>query len=317
MVDVSGKTSPPAPPPRPAGSSRRRRSSTCCARDGLPKGDALAVARIAGIAGGQAHAGSDPAVPPDRAARRRRRSRRWTDDAVEITATTRTADRTGVEMEALTAVVVAGLALYDMVKAVDRSARLTDVRLLAKDGGRSGTWTRRRSRPIRPGRPREGRRDHLLEPLGRRRARRRLRWAARRPADRGRAQRSCFAAIVPDDVDADPGRGARRDGRRRRGGVDHGRHRAHPDRRHARGGRPAARPRDPGHRRGVAAGRRATRCPRRCCPAAWPARSGRRWSSRCPGRRAACATGWRCWRRSWSTPSISCAGGDHRPGGGV
>ena len=59
-----------------------------------------------------------------------------------IDATTRTADRTGVEMEALTAVVTAGLALYDMVKAVDRSAQLTDVRLLEKAGGRSGEWNR-------------------------------------------------------------------------------------------------------------------------------------------------------------------------------
>jgi cyclic pyranopterin phosphate synthase len=64
------------------------------------------------------------------------------DDCVVIDATTRTADRTGVEMEALTSVVAAGLALYDMVKAVDRSAELTDVRLLAKAGGRSGEWTR-------------------------------------------------------------------------------------------------------------------------------------------------------------------------------
>ena len=61
---------------------------------------------------------------------------------MDIDATTRTADRTGVEMEALTSVVAAGLALYDMVKAVDRGARLTDVRLLAKAGGRSGEWTR-------------------------------------------------------------------------------------------------------------------------------------------------------------------------------
>ena len=61
---------------------------------------------------------------------------------VDITATTRTADRTGVEMEALTSVVVAGLALYDMVKAVDRAAQLTDVRLIAKAGGRSGEWQR-------------------------------------------------------------------------------------------------------------------------------------------------------------------------------
>jgi len=65
-----------------------------------------------------------------------------TEDAVEITATVRTADRTGVEMEALTSVAVAGLALIDMVKAVDRSAVLTDVRVVAKSGGRSGDWRR-------------------------------------------------------------------------------------------------------------------------------------------------------------------------------
>ena len=56
-------------------------------------------------------------------------------------ATVRTADRTGIEMEALTAVAVAALALIDMVKAVDRHARITDVRVTAKSGGRSGDWT--------------------------------------------------------------------------------------------------------------------------------------------------------------------------------
>jgi cyclic pyranopterin phosphate synthase len=107
----------------------------------LPKGDALAVARIAGLAGAKRTPDLVPLCHPvalhgvtvDLDLR---------DDAVEITATTRTADRTGVEMEALTAVMVAGLALYDMVKAVDRTARLTDVRLLAKSGGRSGEWQR-------------------------------------------------------------------------------------------------------------------------------------------------------------------------------
>jgi cyclic pyranopterin phosphate synthase len=62
------------------------------------------------------------------------------DDAVEITATVRTTDRTGVEMEALTCVATAGLALYDMIKAVDRAAVLTDIRLLHKSGGRRGEW---------------------------------------------------------------------------------------------------------------------------------------------------------------------------------
>ena len=63
-------------------------------------------------------------------------------DGVLITATTRTADRTGVEMEALTAVAVAGLALVDMVKALDRGAVITDIRVEAKAGGRSGSWQR-------------------------------------------------------------------------------------------------------------------------------------------------------------------------------
>ena len=59
---------------------------------------------------------------------------------MEIRATVRTADRTGVEMEALTCVAVAALALVDMVKAVDRQARITDIRVVAKSGGRSGDW---------------------------------------------------------------------------------------------------------------------------------------------------------------------------------
>ena len=63
------------------------------------------------------------------------------DDGVDLTATVRTADRTGIEMEALTAVAVGALALIDMVKAVDKHARITDVRVTAKSGGRSGDWS--------------------------------------------------------------------------------------------------------------------------------------------------------------------------------
>lgn len=110
-------------------------------RDGLPKGDALAVARIAGLAGAKRTPDLVPLCHPvalhgvtlDLDVR---------ESSIVIDATTRTADRTGVEMEALTAVVTAGLALYDMVKAVDRGAELTDVRLIAKAGGRSGEWNR-------------------------------------------------------------------------------------------------------------------------------------------------------------------------------
>jgi cyclic pyranopterin monophosphate synthase len=74
------------------------------------------------------------------------------DDAVAITATVRTADRTGVEMEALTAVAVAGLTLIDMVKAVDPAAVLDAVRCESKDGGKTGSWRRPPdSRPVDPG----------------------------------------------------------------------------------------------------------------------------------------------------------------------
>ncbi len=110
-------------------------------RDGLPKGDALAVARIAGIAGAKRTPDLVPLCHPV-ALHAVEVDLELADDAVAITATTRTADRTGIEMEAMTAVVAAGLALYDMVKAVDRAATLTDVRLLRKSGGRTGEWQR-------------------------------------------------------------------------------------------------------------------------------------------------------------------------------
>jgi cyclic pyranopterin phosphate synthase len=110
-------------------------------RDGLPKGDALAVARIAGIAGAKRTPDLVPLCHPV-ALHGVTVNLELTADSVLITATTRTADRTGVEMEALTAVTVAGLTLYDMVKAVDRSAVLTDVQLAHKSGGRSGEWQR-------------------------------------------------------------------------------------------------------------------------------------------------------------------------------
>jgi cyclic pyranopterin phosphate synthase len=110
-------------------------------RDGLPKGDALAVARIAGLAAAKRTPDLVPLCHPV-ALHGVTVDLQLGTDCVEITATTRTADRTGVEMEALTSVTVAGLALYDMVKAVDRGAQLTDVRLETKAGGRTGEWSR-------------------------------------------------------------------------------------------------------------------------------------------------------------------------------
>ncbi len=139
MVDVSGK-------------KQTKRSATargtvllsgeCVAalRDQrIPKGDALAVARIAGIMGAKRTPDLVPLCHPlpltgvevtlD-----------VIDGGVEVEATARTFHHTGVEMEALTAVCTASLGLIDMIKAVDKHARLTDVRVTAKSGGRSGDW---------------------------------------------------------------------------------------------------------------------------------------------------------------------------------
>jgi cyclic pyranopterin phosphate synthase len=108
---------------------------------GVPKGDALAVARIAGIQAAKRTPDLVPLCHPI-AIHGVEVDLQVTDDSVLVSATVRTADRTGVEMEALTCVAVAGLALIDMVKAVDRAATITDVRVEAKSGGRSGEWRR-------------------------------------------------------------------------------------------------------------------------------------------------------------------------------
>jgi cyclic pyranopterin phosphate synthase len=110
---------------------------------GVPKGDVLAVARIAGIMATKRTPDLIPLCHPI-AVHGVDVEVSVADDAdeVRIAATVRTADRTGVEMEALTAVAVAGLAVIDMVKAIDPHAALRDVQVEAKDGGRSGRWSR-------------------------------------------------------------------------------------------------------------------------------------------------------------------------------
>ena len=141
MVDVTEKT--------PTVRSATARGSVSVSADVLellrsgsaPKGDVLAVARIAGIQAAKAtptllplaHVIGIHGATVDLFI---------TDAGVDIEATVRTADRTGVEMEALTSVAVAGLAVIDMVKGIDRTATLSDVRIVAKSGGRSGDWNR-------------------------------------------------------------------------------------------------------------------------------------------------------------------------------
>lgn len=108
---------------------------------GVPKGDAFAVARIAGIMGAKRVPELLPLCHPI-ALHGVEIALRIDDDAVTIEASCHTADRTGVEMEALTAVTVAALALVDMVKAVDPAAVITDVRVETKTGGKTGDWRR-------------------------------------------------------------------------------------------------------------------------------------------------------------------------------
>jgi cyclic pyranopterin phosphate synthase len=108
---------------------------------GLPKGDALAVARIAGIQGAKRTSELIPLCHPIGIAGVTV-DLEVSDAAVLIRARVKTADRTGVEMEALTAVAVAGLALIDMVKAVDPAAVLGEIMVESKTGGMSGDWHR-------------------------------------------------------------------------------------------------------------------------------------------------------------------------------
>jgi cyclic pyranopterin monophosphate synthase len=141
MVDVSGKDV----TARTATASGRvllSPAAVAALRDRtVPKGDALAVARIAAIQGAKRTPDLIPlchpiglhAVDVDLEV---------TDGGVTITVTARTADRTGVEMEALTAVSVGALALIDMIKAIDPAAVVSDVRVDEKTGGKTGTWRR-------------------------------------------------------------------------------------------------------------------------------------------------------------------------------
>lgn len=140
MVDVSGK----AETTREATATATVRTTegvlALLGAGDLPKGDALAVARVAGIMAAKKTPELIPLCHPLPI------SKVTVDfelglDAVTVLATVKTRGVTGVEMEALTAASVAALSVYDMIKAVDKHAVLTDIRVLAKSGGKSGDWT--------------------------------------------------------------------------------------------------------------------------------------------------------------------------------
>ena len=141
MVDVSGKdvTTREA---RASGRVLLSAAAIAAIRAGqVAKGDALAVARIAGIQGAKRTPDLVPLCHPI-AVHAVTVDLDVGDEAVTIEASVRTADRTGVEMEALTSVTVAALALIDMVKAIDPAAVISDVRVEEKTGGKTGTWRR-------------------------------------------------------------------------------------------------------------------------------------------------------------------------------
>ncbi|MEW2013152.1 MULTISPECIES: cyclic pyranopterin monophosphate synthase MoaC [Microbacterium] len=141
MVDVSAK-SPTVRTATARGFVRCSADVVAALRDGTaPKGDVLAVARIAGI---QAAKSTATLLPLAHLIGVHRASVELeiTDEGVEIEATVGTADRTGVEMEAITSVSVAALAVVDMIKGLDRAVVIENVRIVAKSGGRSGDWVR-------------------------------------------------------------------------------------------------------------------------------------------------------------------------------
>lgn len=140
MVDVSAKTA----TARDATATATVRTTAevigLISAGGLPKGDALATARVAGI---MAAKRTSELVPlcHQLALTAVEVEFRIDADAVVLTASARTTDRTGVEMEALTAASVAALTVYDMIKALDPAARIDDIRVLHKRGGKTGEWT--------------------------------------------------------------------------------------------------------------------------------------------------------------------------------
>ncbi len=144
MVDVSPKAETAREAVAAARVTMERATLRLITGGKAAKGDVLGVARVAGIMAAKKTSGLIPLCHPleitsvtvDLTADGKR-------SAVDIVATVRTTGRTGVEMEALTAAAVAGLTIYDMCKAADRSMTVTDIRLLKKTGGKSGTFVRK------------------------------------------------------------------------------------------------------------------------------------------------------------------------------
>jgi cyclic pyranopterin monophosphate synthase len=142
MVDVTAKDATKRTAVAAGTLSTRSDVVELIATGGLPKGDALATARVAGILAAKRTSDLIPLCHQLALTGVDIDFEVGEDGTVGVVATVRSTDRTGVEMEALTAVSVAALTLYDMIKAVDPAARIDDIRVLRKEGGKTGTWTR-------------------------------------------------------------------------------------------------------------------------------------------------------------------------------
>ena len=143
MVDVSSKPVTEREASAEATVVLSREAFAAAKRGDAPKGDVLATARIAGIMAAKKTAELIPLCHP-LALAAVHIDFAWDAErhAIRVTASARTNGQTGVEMEALTAAAVAALTIYDMLKAVDRSAIIETVRLLSKSGGKSGAYAR-------------------------------------------------------------------------------------------------------------------------------------------------------------------------------
>ncbi len=140
MVDVSDKAETERVAVARGRIEMQPETARLIADHGVRKGDVLAVAQLAGIMGAKRTPDLIPLCHP-LALTKVAVDLELAGDGIDITATCKLKGRTGVEMEALTAVSVAALTVYDMCKAVDRGMRITDIRLVSKSGGKSGDWT--------------------------------------------------------------------------------------------------------------------------------------------------------------------------------
>ena len=140
MVDVSGKSDTAREAVAEGFVVMQPATLALIQEGGLPKGDVLAVARVAGIMGAKRTSDLIPMCHPLPVTGVTVDLAPAGSDRLRIVATVKTTGKTGVEMEALTAVGAAALTVYDMCKAVDRAMRIEGVRLLEKRGGKSGEW---------------------------------------------------------------------------------------------------------------------------------------------------------------------------------